>query len=260
MISMSSRLPGGRLAVLFSLLALVAGCGGKQPGARVPEPPPSSKIDLVRTGFSIQAGAFSNAQNAIRLVESLERQGVSGYYFRHSSGLFKVRFGDFPTIEDARAAAEALRRAGALDVYQIVRPEEYAAARARVHGVAGLRNEIVGTAETFVGIQYQWGGQSPTDGFDCSGLAMAVYHLNGLNLPRTSSEQYRAGGPVSKGDLQKGDLVFFSKKGAFRVSHVGLYTGGGRFIHAPGIGKPIRFDSLSHTYYASTYVGARTYL
>jgi hypothetical protein len=247
------------ISILLVLIALAAGCGGKRSRPQAPEPPPPKK-DLVRTGFSIQAGAFSNVQNAIRLVESLERQGITAYYFRHSSGLFRVRFGDFPTLEGARSAAEALKRAGVLDVYQIVRPEEYAVAKARAHGLTGLRDEIVATAETFVGLKYQWGGQSPTEGFDCSGLAMAVYQLNGLNLPRTSGEQYLAGVPVPKSDLSKGDLVFFSKKGAAKVTHVGLYVGDNRFIHAPGIGKPIRFDSLTHSYYASTYMGGRTYL
>jgi hypothetical protein len=240
------------------LVVLAAGCGGKAPRPRVPEPPP--KKELIRTGFSIQAGAFSNVQNAIRLVETLERQGLCAFYFRPSSGLYKVRFGDFPTSEAARAEAETLQKGGVLEVYQIVRPEQYAAAKARWHGIPGLRDDIVSTAETYIGVKYQWGGQSPTGGFDCSGLAMAVYLLNGLNLPRTSSEQYLNGTPVAKGDLMKGDLVFFCKKGGSKVSHVGLYTGDGRFIHAPGMGKPIRLDSLTHTYYASTFMGGRTYL
>lgn len=222
------------------------------------EPPPVRV--LPRMGFSIQVGAFSNGQNAIRLTQTLERNGISAYYFRHSSGLFRVRFGDFPSAEEARAKAEALVAARIIDVYLVIRPEDYAMARVKALGIEGVRNELVTTAESFVGIQYQWGGQTPERGFDCSGLAMAVYQLNGLDLPRTSIEQYQMGTPISRADLGKGDLIFFTIKGGSKVSHVGLYAGEDRFIHAPGGGKKIRSDSLTHAYYSSRYIGARTYL
>ena len=149
---------------------------------------------------------------------------------------------------------------GILDVYYIVSPEEYAVAKVRNYGVAGLRSEIVSTAQSFVGLPYQWGGTFPDKGFDCSGLTMAVYEMNGLNLPRTSGEQFGAGTPVKRNELAKGDLVFFAVSGGEKVTHVGVYAGDGRFIHAPGKGKTIRTDSLSDTYYAKRYIGARTYL
>lgn len=244
------------LTVGIILAAALIGCGGKAP--RPPEPPP--KRELSRMGYSIQVGAFSNVGNAMRLVDGLERHGIGAYYFRHSSGLFKVCFGNFSTVEEARAKADTLLRAGVVAGYQVVRPEDYAAAKVRIYGTVGLRREIVATAESFIGINYQWGGRSPEEGFDCSGLAMAVYQLNGLNLPRTSSEQFMAGAPVPRSNLSQGDLVFFAIKGGRKVSHVGLYAGDGRFIHAPGSGKPIRSDPLAHAYYSRRYVGGRTYL
>ena len=70
----------------------------------------------------------------------------------------------------------------------------------------------------------------------------------------------KTGTPVPSGQLEKGDLVFFETSGRGRVSHVGIYTGEGRFIHAPGKNKQIRFDSLSSGYFRSRYAGARTYL
>ncbi|RJR52623.1 MAG: hydrolase [Desulfobacteraceae bacterium] len=211
-------------------------------------------------GYSIQVGAFSDVQNALRVIEALDRRSVTAYYFRDSSGLLKVRFGDFSTMEEARMAAETLAGAGVIDAFEVVRPEDYAVAKTRVYGAGGLRKEIVATARSFVGTGYQWGGQSPEEGFDCSGLAVAVYQLNGLNLPRTSSEQYLAGAPVKKGRLDQGDLVFFSIKKDKKVNHVGVYAGDGRFIHAPGKGKTIRYDLLEHHYYSSRYIGGRTYL
>jgi cell wall-associated NlpC family hydrolase len=89
---------------------------------------------------------------------------------------------------------------------------------------------------------------------------MAVYRINGLNLPRMSKEQYRAGIPIEKGRLKSGDLVFFATSGGKRVSHVGVYTGGNKFIHAPGKGRRICAASLSKKYFKTRYVGARTYL
>ncbi|GAJ19868.1 unnamed protein product, partial [marine sediment metagenome] len=107
---------------------------------------------------------------------------------------------------------------------------------------------------------YQWGGSSVDDGFDCSGLAMAVYQLNGLNLPRSSKEQYRAGIPIKQSQLKKGDLIFFATSRGKKVSHVGIYTGDNKFIHAPRKGKRIRTDSLSNRYFEARYAGAKTYL
>jgi cell wall-associated NlpC family hydrolase len=89
---------------------------------------------------------------------------------------------------------------------------------------------------------------------------MAVYQLNGLDLPRSSKEQYRLGEPVGRNDLARGDLVFFSTGRDGKVSHVGIYVGNGRFIHAPGRGKKVSVDSVSRSYFARCYAGGRTYL
>jgi cell wall-associated NlpC family hydrolase len=87
-----------------------------------------------------------------------------------------------------------------------------------------------------------------------------VYQLNGLNLPRNSAKQFDEGDIISKDSLQKGDLIFFSEKGSNRVSHVGIYIGDDKFIHASSHGKEIRIDSLSSDYFTRQYIGARTYL
>jgi len=246
---------------IMALVLLAGACAGKvaveRPSTAPPEKP---KQELALMGYSIQVGAFLNIENAVRLTESLEKQGLSAYYFHHESGFFKVRFGDFTSKEGARIRAERLAASGVIDGYYIVSPEDYAAAKARIYGTGHLRNEIVETAERFIGIPYRWGGSSPDQGFDCSGLAMAVYQYNGLNLPRSSRAQFEAGTPVERRALDRGDLVFFATSGASRVSHVGVYTGDDRFVHAPGRGKAIRVNSLSDKYYAMRYVGARTYL
>ena len=244
-------------ALVIALCCVV--CGGKAPVSQEPRQE-LSRTELSRMGYSIQVGAFSNLDNAVRLSEILENQGLNAYYFVHKTGLYKVRFGDFPSKEDARRQAERTVAAGFIDHYYIVSPDDYASVKHRKYRTGYLRDEIVKTAKRCIGVSYRWGGSSPDKGFDCSGLTMTVYRLNGLNLPRSSRAQYRAGTPVSGGQISRGDLVFFATSGGKRVSHVGVYTGNGKFIHAPKRGKRIRAESLSNPYFRTRYLGARTYL
>lgn len=243
----------------FPFVLLAVACGGK---ANVSSGLPTkvSRKQLALMGYSIQIGAFSNLNNAIRLTRSLENNGLEAYYFVHPTGLYKVRFGDFPTRESARKVAERIRATGIIDNYYIVSPKSYAISKRRKPGRRSLRDDLVETAVSFIGLPYRWGGSSPKYGFDCSGLTMAVYQLNGLKLPRSSREQYRAGIPIKKTRLKRGDLVFFSALKEKRISHVGIYKGGKKFIHAPGRGKTICIDSLNNRYFKARYAGARTYL
>jgi hypothetical protein len=244
---------------MFFFILLAAGCGGKSAVPRALRPKMPER-GLAVMGYSIQIGAFSNPDNAIRLTKILEKNGVDAYYFVHKTGIYKVRFGDFPSKEAARTKAETFRAAGIIHGYYLVNPHDYAAVKQRKYGRRYLRNEIVETARHFIGLPYQWGGSSPDNGFDCSGLTVAVYRINGLNLPRTSKEQYRVGIPIKKGQLKSGDLVFFATSKRKRVSHVGIYTGDNKFIHAPGKGRRICATSLSKKYFKTRYAGARTYL
>ena len=246
--------------VALLLLLFIEGCKGKtvvSPYSRsaVPE-----RKKLAPVGYSIQAGAFINLSNAVQLSKALQNYGLNAYYFVHKAGIYKVRFGDFPSKEIARTRAERLHTSGIIDEYYLVSPDDYAAIKQRKYGKEYLRGEIVKTAKTFLGLPYRWGGYSPDYGFDCSGLSMTAYYLNGLNLPRSAKGQYRAGTPVNRSQLLKGDLVFFGVSYGRKVSHVGIYAGNDQFIHAPGKGKRVRVDLLSGKYYKARYVGARTYL
>lgn len=214
---------------------------------------------LARLGFTIQAGAFTKVENAARLTRSLQESGLAATYFVARRGLYKVRFGSFPTRELARARAAELRAAGVIAEFYIVSPEEYTVAKQAQRGEAYIREALARTARSFLGVPYLWGGTSAETGFDCSGLAMAVYQLNGLGLPRSSGDQFAAGIPVDQTSLSRGDLIFFSGEGE-KVSHVGIYVGNGLFIHAPGKGKRIRTDSLDKESFSRSYVGARSYL
>jgi peptidoglycan DL-endopeptidase CwlO len=105
-------------------------------------------------------------------------------------------------------------------------------------------------AQRYLGVPYVWGGASPS-GFDCSGLVMYVYAQLGISLPHYTVSQYNSGPHVSRGALAPGDLVFFDGLG-----HVGIYLGGGSFIHAPHTGDVVKISSLYDGWYSSSYAGA----
>jgi cell wall-associated NlpC family hydrolase len=222
--------------------------------------PQSDQWTVSKTGFVIQVGAFRNLDNAVRLTLSLNAKNLDAYYFKHESGLYKVRFGNYLSRRPAQENAERLKQAGFIQEYFIVSPETYAVSQAEESGLESVRKEIVARAHSFLGMPYRWGGYTQENGFDCSGLTMAVYDLVGLHLPRTSLAQFRTGTPVSKENLDRGDLVFFLSQNRNRISHVGIYTGDGNFIHAPGKNKIIRVESLSNQYFQNRFAGARTYL
>lgn len=242
---------------LFFLFVL--GCGGGPTVARKTSyAPPPKQLRPMR--HSIQVGAFAEINNAVRYTAKLQTKGLNAYHFRHDSGLYKVRFGNYASKDSARRKAENLRASGMIEEYYIVGPQDYAALSYRTGDNDYIRSEIVRTAKRYIGIPYRWGGESPRTGFDCSGLTMVVYRLNGLDLPRSSIQQWRSGRPVKRSELNRGDLVFFATSGGRRVSHVGIYTGSGRFLHAPRRGRNIQISSLSNTYYKNRYLGARSYL
>lgn len=130
-----------------------------------------------------------------------------------------------------------------------VRPEDPEAA-----------NAVLMRAISLVGTPYRWGGNTPEGGFDCSGLVNYVFRdMLEVRLPRTSRELFGLQGPrIAPGQLAGGDLVFFGSGGA--VSHVGIYVGEGRFVHAPNSGGTVRLDRLDGSWWREHYTGARRLL
>jgi len=108
-----------------------------------------------------------------------------------------------------------------------------------------------------IGVRYRYGGETPDNGLDCSGLIRYVFQqVTGVTLPRTAKELSQVGARVSLSDLQVGDLVFFNTR-HFTFSHVGMYLGDDRFIHAPRRGRDVEISTLSKEYWQRHFTGAR---
>jgi cell wall-associated NlpC family hydrolase len=246
-----------------------------------------------RLGYAIQMGAFADVKNAERFTATLQAKGIEAFYFRKDNGIYAVRFGDFATKVKARSAADRLVGDGLIDSYYIAPPNQVVFTAARepgwqkqpppeIHAAHEKRRDsgatagsakqnrrsarterdmgfiAARTAERFVGIPYRWGGDNVVEGMDCSGFVRAVYNLCGVSIPRTSREQFKTGESIARGTLLDGDLVFFGS-GEDRISHVGIYVGNGKFVHAPRRGEEIRITSIDDSYFDRRFVGARRY-
>jgi cell wall-associated NlpC family hydrolase len=113
---------------------------------------------------------------------------------------------------------------------------------------------VLRVAESRIGAPYRYGGSGP-DAFDCSGLVAYAHGQVGVAVPRTAAQQFAAATPVERRDLRPGDLVFF-RLASRAVSHVGIYAGDNRFVHAPQSGGHVRIASLDDDYYRRHFVGA----
>jgi len=110
-------------------------------------------------------------------------------------------------------------------------------------------------AQTLIGIPYRWGGADPVHGFDCSGLVYYVFNQLQMRVPRVPRDLFLRYEQVSRNDLKPGDLIFFHTFAL--LSHVGIYIGEGRFIHAPRTGQTVKVESIDNRYFQERYAGAR---
>jgi cell wall-associated NlpC family hydrolase len=162
---------------------------------------------------------------------------------------------------DAARAAAAARRAAAV-AQQQQQQESGGGSSSGGGGTGGgggsynpppagtLGQQAAALAQQYLGVPYVWGGASPS-GFDCSGLVVYVYGQLGVSLPHYTGSLWGSGAHVSRSDLAPGDLVFF-----YNLDHVGIYIGGGVFIHAPHTGTVVQYGNLNDSWYSSAYDGA----
>ena len=113
--------------------------------------------------------------------------------------------------------------------------------------------QLVRLARAMVGKPYHYGGSSPRTGFDCSGLVYFTHRRIGRTLPRTSQGQYRVSRPIKRSELKMGDLLFF-RINRRKISHVGIYLGHNRFVHAPSSGKVVSIARLDSPYWKKRFV------
>jgi cell wall-associated NlpC family hydrolase len=145
------------------LLALLLPTPGSV-AAEVPDDPIGELLNAIiasslpRLGYTIQVGAFANLDNAVRLDGALDNRGIDSFYFRHDSGLYKVRFGNYKERREALAEAVRLKEQGVIADFYIVAPQEYAIARIDQAHSGELREVLVQTALRYLGIPYRWGG------------------------------------------------------------------------------------------------------
>jgi cell wall-associated NlpC family hydrolase len=259
-------------AALLLFAPVATGCAAQRAG-------------LKDVGYAIQVGAFSEVRNAERLTKKLQEKGLEAFYFKRENGIYAVRFGDFSHREDASRTAKKLVKDRIISSYFIASPQPNVSAVprepvlekspgpslkkpapvAKKHEPPEPRRDrgdmgsiAARTAERFVGIPYRWGGDTVVDGMDCSGFVRAVYNLCGVNIPRTSREQFRVGDVVGKEELRDGDLVFFGAS-PDEINHVGIFVGNGRFVHAPRRGDDIKVSGLDDAYFLKRFIGAKRY-
>jgi len=127
------------------------------------------------------------------------------------------------------------------------------------HAAETTDNELVTYAKSFLGTPYAYGGESRS-GMDCSGLVTTVYRQFDVQLPRTAHEQAQYGRDISRGGVEPGDLVFFQITRSRPVSHVGIYIGDGKFIHASTSARQVRIDAMSDDYFRRRFVKAKRVL
>ena len=139
-------------------------------------------------------------------------------------------------------------------------PSNPAASRRPSGPYNSMRNDVAMAALSLLNTPYAWGGRGPATGFDCSGLVAHVLREGGgVRVQGSAADLGRLSRPIDTAELQPGDLVFFNTLGA-RHSHVGVYVGDGRFVHASNPRTGVRIDALNNRYYAQRFEGAHTLL
>jgi len=203
-----------------------------------------SQTQLVQERAAAKARIGSQLGERQRLLSSIKGEIAHLIAMQHARALAQAQAAQAQL--QAAQQQQSLALQGTAVGASASTPDGTVAPPSQYSGAAGI-------AMRYLGVPYVWGGASPA-GFDCSGLVMYVFAQLGVSLPHYTGAQWNMGVPVARGDLQPGDLVFFDGLG-----HVGIYIGGGQFIHAPHTGTVVQISSLSG-WYAATYVGARRIL
>lgn len=203
------------------------------------------------------ANLFTITDTSGRVVHSKKLQHTPNAYLEQNETEYSLQ-----AIYDELHRAENLaRRAAAAREHaqRIAKAKAKAKKEGRTYSLTEKdKKQLLEDAKYFKGGKYVWGGTTP-QGFDCSGYVQYLYKKHNIELPRTAWAQSKRGKPVDRNHLQKGDLLFFltDKSRHIPVTHVGIYLGGGKFIHAASRKKGIIISPINNGYYSNKFVLAR---
>lgn len=218
-----------KLAVLMAIFVLLAGFGITSVSA---DSFPCVGI-VIGNQINVRSGAGLNCEILTQI-----NSGVLLDVFEKTGNWYKIGTGNG---NFAYISAD----------YVSIRPQDVAARNNYLGG-----NRVVQLAKQYLGVPYMYGGNGP-NGFDCSGFTSFIYRQLGYSLNRVAHDQLKNGVPVSKNELQPGDLVLFMRSGRTSVNHVGIYAGDGMMIHAPQTGDVVKYTSITTGYYNDCYYAAR---
>lgn len=231
-----------------------------------------STCENAELGYGTISGSGVNLRSGpstSHTVSAVASQGDTCYIIGLNNGWFKVIYknkicyirSDFLTLtefpyENRRSSNSPIffRRGVSTGITPSAAALNGSSASSVPNAVGG--SQILAEAQKYLGCPYAAGGASPS-GFDCSGFVYYVLKQVGLSPYRTPASQFTQGTAVDKGSLQIGDLVFFSSNSGRSITHVGIYSGNGQFIHAPNSRSVVSYSDLTTGYWANTYYGAR---
>lgn len=215
----------------------------------------TKRVSILKDDVNVRSRPTTNS----RLVAQVDKGKIASVLDRES-GWYKLRFvggtegwvrGD---MLQAVKASQVVAKTGSSSP-RVARTTRSKPSNTYV-GTPVAATSLLRTAFSYQGVRYRWGGTSSRGGFDCSGFVGHVYRQHGVSLPRTSIQMSQVGTPVSQSELKEGDLLFFKTQRGTRINHVGIYIGGGKFIHSSSSGGKVQTDSLSG-YYSRRLAGAR---
>ena len=246
----------------------------EQPEPKEPEVKTLDKIGYVKTeGLRVRKGPSTDTEEITSLSQNDEVKiiGQTGNWYKikldNQEGYVSAKYiSDTKVTETTSRDGSLIRNEVGIEQQSEVKEvpvveeapqikEPVQEATPSTSGTTG--NAIVEYAKQYLGYKYVSGGSSPSKGFDCSGFTQYVYKHFGISINRTSGAQINNGVAVSKENLQPGDLVIFNNDANTRIGHVGIYVGGGNFIHASNPKGGVKITTLESGYYHQRYVGAR---
>lgn len=207
------------------------------------------RSDLIKVGQTIDLPGASNRRRVD--VNHVVRKGDTLYALAHRHGVSISEL-----IVHNRLRGSTIRVGQTLSIPSLADQKEGAADVIVEDETERLRKDIIKYAKLHLGSPYRFGGMSFRYGIDCSAFVLKVYRKFDINLPRTARGIYKVGQPVGKDDLQVADLIFFRTYARF-PSHVGIYLGDGKFIHASSKAKRIIVSKLDNAYLSKRYIGAK---